>query len=79
MTDYIDIASIPGTGPIPKWPREEWNQIPEGEALDITDQIGDQSVARAATAINNALHRCQLPLRAIRRQGRLYIIHPEQE
>ena len=68
MPEYIDTASLGGRD---KWPWEDWGKtIPEGKALEITDQLNGTLPKTMATRTATAY---RYGLKVIRRGERIWI------
>ena len=77
MPDYIDIEDIPGHGNLGgKYPWEEWANIPEGKALEVTEFLNG-SPSSGFTAGNR--HTAQAyGLRLMKRGERAYVVKEKQ-
>ena len=70
---YIPIEEVPSSRAT--WPYQEWaDTIPEGMALEITDQIPEgRSAAGVASVLQPYFRLRDLPLIAMRRGDRLFV------
>ena len=73
MSDYIPIDEIPLHGNATQRPYDEWLKIPDGMALEITDQLNGQSVDNCRSTISDYFKRHDMPLVAMMRRERLFI------
>ena len=73
MTDYIPIDEVPLHGNAKKRPYDEWLKIPDGMALEITDQLNGQSVDNCRSIIADYFKRHDMPLVAMKRGERLFV------
>ena len=63
-----------------KYPYQEWiDTIPKGKALDITDECDGVLPGRVSVCIRTFTKRHQLPITAIIRRGRVYVIREKDD
>ena len=73
MSDYISIDEIPHRGNATHYPYAEWLKIPEGKALEITEQLNGKTVAIVRTIIAQYLRSHDLSLVVMMRGERLFV------
>ena len=85
MSDYISIDEIPLHGNATVWPYAEWRarfdadsssqrKIPDGMALEITDQLNGKKMNTCRTSIAQYLKHHDMPLVVTMRGERLFIM-----
>lgn len=81
MSKYIDMTELPAfkyPGRPPVWPYGEWEAIPEGQALEITDLLNGRKVTNVASHLSRHFGGHDLGLKVSTWNGRLWVGRPKK-
>ena len=74
MTDYMPIDEIPLHGNATRRPYDEWLKIPEGMALEVTDQLNGQAIGNYRSCVADYFRTHNMPLVVMMRGERLFVV-----